>query len=159
VAGWYGIYATEKKLFKGGVAMNEKKVQVLLELKETIEKLMQVLEKVEETETTVQVEHVSVDEIMQAIKEFRHDDVKEMKNKLENYLMYAPAKNRKDFASNLVYYMYKWGEELRAVEKFKSVLLKLLEEKFNAYYEWIEDLNEKADKLSEDIEKLYRKFS
>jgi uncharacterized protein YukE len=133
-------------------------LQALNELKEVLINLSKTLEKVEE-EKTKKVERVDLRELMMAIKEYRWDDVDKMKSKLEAFLMYAPTKDRKDFAWDIVYHMEEWGKDLRAVDKLRDVLVKMFESTFNEYYEWIEEMKDQADRLSDAIERLYDKLS
>ncbi len=139
-------------------AVQKDDLQVLNELKETLNHLLKALEKVEETKAE-KVEEVDLRELMAAIKEYRWDDVKKMKSKLEDFLMYAPAKDRKDFAWDIVYRMEGWGKDLRAVDKLRDVLLKMFEPSFNKYYEWLDEMKGQADRLSDAIDRLYNKFS
>ncbi len=146
----------KKEVVQQQEAIQNNDLQVLNELKETLNNLLKALEKVEETK---EVEDVDLEELMKAIKEYRWDDVDKMKSKLEEFLTYAPAKDRKEFSWHIVSCMKEWGEDLRAVDKLKNVLLKMFKDKFNEYYKWIKDMKDQADRLSDAIERLYDKLS
>ncbi len=146
----------KKEVVQQQGAMQNNDLQVLNELKETLNNLLKALEKVEETK---KVEDVDLEELMKAIKEYRWDDVDKMESKLEEFLTYAPAKDRKEFAWHIVRCMKEWGEDIRAVERLKKALLEMFEDTFNEYYEWIKEMNDQADRLSDAIGRLYDKLS
>ncbi len=134
-------------------------LQVLYELKETIEKLSQNLEKVEaETKEIKPLTSLFLDEMLEAIIERRWEDAHKMRNELETFLEKGLAKDRRLFALAIFSLLKDVADDLRIVRKLKSVVLKVLEKHFAEYYEWIEDLKDQADRLSERIDNLYDKF-
>jgi rubrerythrin len=94
-------------------------------------------------------------DMMQALIEQRNEDVEKMKKKLEEFLTNGSARDRGQFAWDLWYVMNDWARDLRTLDTLKKVLRELLADKFNEYYEWVKDLEEKADRLSKAVGKLY----
>ncbi len=134
-------------------------LQVLNELKETIEKLSQNLEKVEaETKEIKPLTSLFLERMLEAIIERRWEDAHKMRDELETFLEKGLAKDRKLFALEIFDILRDVADDLRIVRKLKSVVLKVLEKHFDEYYEWVEDLKDKADRLSEKIDNLYDKF-
>ncbi len=134
-------------------------LQVLNDLKETIEKLSQTLEKVEaETQEIKPLTSSFLEEMLEAIIERRWEDAHRMRDELKTFLEKGLAKDRRLFALDIFDILKDVANDLRIARKLKSVVLKVLEKHFAEYYEWIEDLKDDADRLSERIDNLYDKF-
>ncbi len=134
-------------------------LQILNELKETIEKLSQTLEKAEvEAKGIKPLTSLFLGEMLEAIIERRWEDAHKMRDELEVFLEKGLAKDRRLFALGIFSILRDVAEDLRIARKLKSVVLKVLDKHFDEYYEWIEDLQDQANRLSEKIDNLYDKF-
>ncbi len=147
-----------KKETQQGTVQKED-LQILNELKETIEKLSQTLEKVEvEAKEIKPLTSLFLDEMLEAIIERRWEEAHRMRDELETFLEKGLAKDRRLFALAIFRLLKDVADDLRIVRKLKSVVLKVLDKHFDEYYEWIEDLKDQADRLSEKIDNLYDRF-
>ncbi len=134
-------------------------LQVLIELKETIEKLYQSLEKVEvEAKGIKPLTSLFLGEMLEAIIERRWEDAHKMRDELEIFLEKGLSKDRRLFALEIFAILRDVSDDLRIVRKLKFLVLKVLEKHFAEYHEWIEDLKDRVDRLSEKIDNLYYKF-
>ncbi len=134
-------------------------LQVLTALKETIEKLSQTLEKVEvEARGIKPLTSLFLGDLLEAIIERRWEDAHRMRDELEIFLEKGLAKDRRLFALEIYSILRDVADDLRIVRKLKSVVFKVLKKHFDEYYEWIEDLQDQASRLSESIDNLYNKF-
>jgi hypothetical protein len=148
----------KKKEMQQGTVQKED-LQVLNELKETIEKLYQNLEKAEaETKEIKPLTSSFLKEMLEAIIERRWEDAHKMRDELEMFLESGLTKDRRLFALDIYDILREVADDLRIARKLKSVVLKVLKKHFDEYYEWIEDLKNQADRLSEKIDNLYNKF-
>ncbi len=141
------------------VSMQKEDLQILNELKETIEKLSQTLEKVEvEAKGIKPLTSLFLGNLLEAIIERRWEDAHKMRDELEIFLEKGLAKDRRLFALEIYAILRDVADDLRIVRKLKSVVFKVLEKHFDEYYEWIEDLQDQANRLSQKIDNLYNKF-
>ncbi len=147
-----------KKETQQGTVQKED-LQILNELKETIEKLSQNLEKFEaETKEIKPLTSLFLERMLEAIIERRWEDAHKMRDELQTFLEKGLAKDRRLFALEIFDILKDVADDLRITRKLKSVVLKVLDKHFDEYYEWIEDLKDQADRLSERIDNLYNKF-
>ena len=148
----------KKREMQQGTVQKED-LQILNELKETIEKLYQNLEKAEaEAQKIKPLTSLFLKEMLEAIIERRWEDAHKMRDELETFLEKGLAKDRRLFALEIYSLLRDVADDLRIARKLKSVVLKVLKKHFDEYYEWIEDLKNQADRLSEKIDNLYNKF-
>ncbi len=139
--------------------LQKEDLQILTALKETIEKLSQTLEKVEvEAKGIKPLTSLFLGEMLEAIIERRWEDAHKMRDELEIFLEKGLAKDRRLFALEIFAILRDVSDDLRIVRKLKSLVLKVLEKHFAEYHEWIEDLKDRVDGLSERIDNLYNKF-